>query len=181
MARWLSRDDRARISAGVGVWFSPGKWSLNDRIIGVAAAGLAVSVFLPWYRAFIEFPNGSSNGFLINPPGTASGITVHVFLWALFGLGLLQFGVLVARYARRGVRPRTVPAYGPFLLVTSAISLALALTAFMMKPRTWYGNSDLGGAFNINVGWDYGAIVAIIATIAILVVAWTMIRDPATR
>ena len=180
MVRWVSRERRARISAGVAQWFSPQGWHLNDQIIGVAAAVLAISVFLPWYKAGVRIGNSTLNAQLLQPRGTASGLTVHPFLWALFGLAVLQFVVLVARYARSR-RPRTIPGYGPFMLVTSAICFVLAITAFVEKPHTWYGNAVLGGPFQINVGWDYGAVVAVIATVATLVVAWTVLRDPAAR
>lgn len=179
MARWLSRDGRERVSAVVAEWFSPHRWTLNDQILAIAAAVLAVSVFLPWYRAVLSIRNTPLNGYLIRPRGTVSGLIVHEFLWALFGLGLLQVVVLVARHAP-GRPPRTIPGYGPALLVTSAISFALALAAFVLKPNAWYGNVS-GGEITINVGWDYGAAVAVIAAIASLVVAWTIFRDPAAR
>jgi hypothetical protein len=153
---------------------------LNDQIMGVAAAVMAVSVFLPWYRAVVRIGNSGVNAQLMQPQGTASGLTVHVYLWALFGLALAQLAVLVARYARRR-RPRTIPGYGQFMLVTSAICLVLAISAFVLKPSSWFGNPVLGGPFQISVGWDYGAVVAVVATIATLVVAWTVLRDPAAR
>jgi len=180
MTRWPSRNWRARVETVVAARFSPQLWSLNDQIVAVAAAALAISVFLPWYKAVVRIRNTTLSGFLIQPRGTASGITVHEYLWAVVGLALLQFLVLVARYAR-GHQPWTIPGYGVLLLVTSAISFALALIAFALKPSTWYGGNVLGGGLYISISQDYGAIVAVIAGLASFIVAWTVLRDPAAR
>lgn len=175
--RWPSRDQRARVSAVVARRFSPQRWSLNDQIIAVAAVALAVSVFLPWYKAIVRIGNSSVNGILIRPRGTASGISVHEYLWAMFGLAALQFVLLVVRYAPGPGRTLTIPGYRPFLLITSVICFAVALTAFVLKPGAWYGNLS-GGEITFSVGWDYGAVVAIIATLASVIVTWTLLRDP---
>ncbi len=180
MSGWGPRDRRARVKAAVAARFNPRLWSLNDQIIGVAAVAAAISVFLPWYKAIVRVGNSALSGFLIQPRGTASGLTVHAYLWAIFGLALVQFALLMARNAP-GRRPRTIPGYGVLLLVTSAISLALALAAFVLKPSTWYGGNALGEGIHIVVSQDYGAIVAIIAALASVVVAWTVLRDPAAR
>ena len=177
MTTWPSRDWRTRVSVVVT---SPQRWSLNDRIVAIAAAALAVSVFLPWYKAVVRLRNSALSGFLIQPKGTATGIGVHEYLWAVFGLALLQFVVLVTRYPP-GRNPRTIPMYGLFLVITSAISFALALIAFVLKPSTWHGGNVLGGGLYVVVSQDYGAIAAVIAALASVLVAWTVLRDPAAR
>jgi hypothetical protein len=157
-------------------WFRPGRWSPTDMIIAVAALVLAISVFVPWFKATIMIRGRSVNAYLIDPPGTVSGIAVHRFLWGVFGLALLQFVVLAVRYApvRRALR---VPGYRQFLVVLSGLSCVGVLVAFVMKPGPWYGSIDLGGGFTAVVGWSWGAVVAVGAALVSLGLAIAAIRD----
>lgn len=145
-------------------------------LIAVAALVLAISVFVPWFKATIMIKGSSVNGYLIDPPGTVSGIAVHRFLWVVFGLALLQFVVLAVRYAplRRALR---LPGYRQLLVVLSGLSCAGVLVAFAMKPGPWYGSIDLGDGFTIVVGWSWGAVVAVGAAIVSLGLAVAAIRD----
>lgn len=177
MKRWPRRGSRsARILSALATWFRPERWSAGDMLIAVAALILAISVFVPWFKASIMINGRPVNAYLIDPPGTVSGITVHRFLWAVFGMALLQFVVLAARYApvRRVVR---LPGYRQFLIVLSALSLVGVLVAFAMKPGPWYGSTDLGGGFTAVVGWSWGAIVAVSAALVSLGLAIAAIRD----
>jgi hypothetical protein len=145
-------------------------------LVAVAALVLAVSVFLPWFKAIVKIKGSSVTGFLIDPPGTVSGIKVHGLLWAVFGLALLQFVVLAVRYApvRRALK---LPGYRQLLVVTSALSSVAVIVAFAMKPAPWYGTNELGGGFYVVIGWDYGSIAAISAAIVSLAIAISAIRD----
>jgi hypothetical protein len=157
-------------------WLRPGRWSAGDMIMALAALVLAISVFVPWFNATIMSRGQNLNGYLINPPGTVSGIAVHRFLWVAFGLALLQFGVLAVHYApfRRAVG---LPGYRQVLVVASGLSCIAVLVAFAMKPGTWYGGNDLGGGLYIVVGWSYGAKVAVGATLVSLGLAIAAIKD----
>jgi hypothetical protein len=50
-----------------------------------------------------------------------------------------------------------------------------------MKPTTWTGGNQLGGAFYIDVSWTYGAVVALAAVVVSLAVTVSAIRDRVSR
>lgn len=170
MTSWPARVRRTRVVSSVATWFNPERWSQTDLFIAVAAIVLIVSLFLPWFKATVRFRNSALSGFLINPPGTVNGITVHAFLWAVFALALLQFVVLAARYVPNG-HAFTLPGYRQFLVATSGLICVVVLVASLMKPSTWYAGIDLGGGLYIVVDWSYGAAVALVAALVSLGVA----------
>jgi hypothetical protein len=184
LTRWPRRGSRsARILSALATWFSPARWPASDLLIAVAGLALAISIFVPWFKASIMIMGRPVNGYLIDPPGSVSGIAVHGFLWAIFGLGLLQFVVLALRYApaRRALR---VPGDRQILIAASGLSCAGVLVAFAMKPGPWWGGTyvgggvtDLGGGFTAVVGWSWGAIVGIGAALVSLGLAIAAVRD----
>jgi hypothetical protein len=177
LTRWPRRGSRsARILSALATWFSPARWSASDMLIAVASLVLAISVFVPWFKASIMIMGKPVNGYLIDPPGTVSGIAVHRFLWAVFGMALLQFVVLAVRYApvRRALR---LPGCRQLLIVLSALSCVGVLVAFAMKPGPWWGSTDLGGGFTAAVGLSWGAVVAMGAALVSLGLAIAAIRD----
>jgi len=177
---WPQRDKRARLRFLLATWFSPSRWSHSDLVIAVAAIVLAVSVFVPWFKAVIRLRNSNLTGFLINPPGNRTGIAAHEFLWLVFGLAMLQFAVLAARYFpdRRALK---MPGYRQFLVVTSGLSLVAVLVAFAFRPSPWYGKSPMAPLFAVSVGWNYGALIGLAAAIVSLAVGITAIRDQPRR
>ena len=152
-------------------------------LLAVAGLVLAISIFVPWFRASISIMGRPVNGYLMDPPGSVSGITVHRFLWAAFGLGLLQFVVLALRYAptRRSFR---LPGDRQLLIGLSGLSCVAVVVAFAMKPGSWFGGTyvgggvtDLGGGFTAVVSWSWGAIVGIGAALISLGLAIAAIKD----
>jgi hypothetical protein len=152
-------------------------------LTAVAGLVLAISIFVPWFKASIMIMGRPFNGYLIDPPGSVSGIAVHGFLWAVFGLGLLQFVVLALRYApaRRALR---LPGDRQFLIGLSGLSCVGVLVAFAVKPGPWWGGTslgggvtDLGGGLTAVVSWSWGAIVGIGAALISLGLAIAAIRD----
>jgi hypothetical protein len=152
-------------------------------LTAVAGLALAISIFVPWFKASLMLMGKPFNGYLIDPPGSVSGIAVHRFLWAVFGLGLLQFVVLALRYAptRRALRS---PGDRQVLIVLAGLSCVAVLVAFVMKPGPWWGGtdlgggvSDLGGGLTAVVGWSWGAIVGVGAALISLGLAIAAIRD----
>ncbi len=180
MTRWPPRGRRARIRAAAAAWFSPRRWPANDLLIAAAGLVLAVSVFVPWFKATLRFKTSSAYGYLIDPPGTVSGITAHSWLWAVFALGLLHFVVLAARHApaRRALR---LPGYRQLLVVTSGLSCIAVLLAFAIRPDPWYGPVNLPDTFYIVIDPSYGAIVAVGAALVSLGIAIAAIRDRPAR
>jgi len=173
---WPSGNRQARVSALAAAWFSPERWSSYDVLIALASLVLAVSPFLPWYSATVHLKNTSLNGVLIDPAGTLRGIAVHPYLWAVFGLAVLNLVVLIAHNAPNG-RAFRLPGFRPFLIATSALCLAVALVAFVLKPGTWPGNLNFGGVFSLVIGWSYGAIAAVSAALLSVGVAVAATRD----
>jgi hypothetical protein len=145
-------------------------------LTAVAGLALAISIFVPWFKASLMIMGKPFNGYLIDPPGSVSGIAVHRFLWAVFGLGLLQFAVLALRYAptRRALR---LPGDRQVLIVLAGLSCAGVLVAFAMKPGPWWGGTDLGGGLTAAVNWSWGAIVGVGAALISLGLAIAAIRD----
>jgi fermentation-respiration switch protein FrsA (DUF1100 family) len=149
-------------------------------IIAIAGLVLAVSLFVPWFKATVKIRGSAVSGFLIDPRGTASGMEVHGYLWVVFALALLQLVLLVARYAPRR-SAFTLPGYRHLLVITSGLSCLGVLVALVAKPRTWYGGNELGGGFYIVVSWSYGGGVALAAAIVSLGIAIAAIRDRPAR
>jgi hypothetical protein len=145
-------------------------------MIAVAALVLAVSVFLPWFKATVRIKGSSETGYLIDPPGSVNGIAVHAYLWAVFGLALLQFVVLAARYipVRRGFR---LPGYRQLLIVTTGLCCIAVLVAFLMRPGPWYGGLVFPDNFYIVIDPAYGAVVALGAALISLGIAIAAIRE----
>jgi hypothetical protein len=173
---WPRRDKRARIRFLAATWFSPSRWSHSDLVIAAAALVLAVSVFVPWFKAVVRFTGSAEGGFLINPPGNRTGIAAHEFLWLVFGLAMLQFAVLAARYFPRR-RALKMPGYRQFLVVTSGLSLVAVLVAFAFRPNPWYGKNPMAPLLTVSVGWTYGALIGVAAAVVSLAVGITAIRE----
>jgi hypothetical protein len=173
---WQPRDRSRRLGSVFGSWFSPDRWEKTDQLIAIAAVVLVISLFLPWFKATIEIGGGTATGVLVQPPGTVSGIGVHEYLWAVFALALLQFVVLAARYfpSRRAFR---LPGLRQFLVVTSGLSCAVVVVAAVVKPGPWFGTLVVGDGISLVIGWDYGALVALGATVISLGITVAVIRD----
>ena len=171
MSSWPSGSRRARASAIAATWFSPERWSVYDGLLV-----LAVSPFLPWYSGNVHIGNSAAYGQLIEPSGTLRGFAVHEYLWALFGLGLLNLVLLFLHNApeRRAVTP---PGFRVILIVTFALAGVIAVVAFVMKPHAWPGHLVFPPPFTFIIGWSYGAIAAVCAALLATGVAVAAARN----
>jgi hypothetical protein len=141
---------------------------------------VAISVFVPWFKADVRVRNSEIRGFLIRPPGTLTGIAAHQFLWAVFGLALLQFAMLALRYGPD--RPRlTRPVYRQAMVVLAALTGVMALAAFALKPGPWYAAGPVPPPFYLVITWDYGAIAALGGAFISLAISIAVIQDPGMR
>jgi zinc-ribbon domain len=134
-------------AAAQGFSFDAARLSQADRIAGAATVVLLVSLFLPWFTASAG-PFGS---------GSASGMTVHSYLWVVFllCLGIIAFLVLGAGFAEVPFRlpvPRAT-----ILLVATGLNLLIVLLAFFTRPN---------GFGLVTISWSFGAFIALIAAIA---------------
>jgi uncharacterized membrane protein len=129
--------------------FDAGRWTVSDRIAGVATLLVLISLFLPWFSVNL----GSFGGLGISVgTATESGTDAHGWLWFVFviGLAVLLYLVIVAGYqalpASLPVRHETV------LLMATGVNLLLVLLAFVLKPGT--------AGLPVKIGWAFGAVNA---------------------
>ena len=125
------------------------RWSLADRICGVATAVLLVSLFLQWFNASVV-------GFY---GGSVSGLSAHSYLYVVLVvcLALLAYLAAVAGWDDMpfGANlPRTT-----VMLAATLVNLVLVVVAFLFKPSN-------AGISAIHVGWSFGAFLGLIAAIA---------------
>ena len=122
--------------------FDAARWTLADRIAGIASIVLFISLFLSWFGVSV-----------IGITVTASGLQAHGYLYIVMILCILIVAYLVLR---AGWDELPVSAKIPHLTVMMAvtiINLVIVFIAFIDKP---------GGS---GVGWEFGAFVGLIAAI----------------
>jgi hypothetical protein len=134
--------------------FDAKRWTLPDRIAGIASLVVLISLFLPWFSA-----TATESGF--SESATASGTTAHGWLWLVFiiSLAIVAFLVLMAGYQ---VLPFKLPVPNERLLLGAAgINLVLVFIAFILVPSN-------GGDTAVSIGWAWGAFVGLLAAIVAL-------------
>ena len=122
--------------------FDAARWTLADRIAGIASIVLFISLFLSWFGVSV-----------IGITVTASGLQAHGFLYIVMILCILIVAYLVLR---AGWDELPVSAKIPHLtvmMVFTIINLVIVFIAFIDKP---------GGS---GVGWEFGAFVGLIAAV----------------
>lgn len=131
---------------------APFQFDLNrlarvDRIVAGASFIVLISLFLPWFSASFQ---GVSD--------TASGTSVHGWLWLVFILDLviLAYFVMRAGWAESPVR---IPfAHEVVLMAVTGLQLLLVLIGFFDLP----GNDGISG---VSIGWSWGAFVGLLAAL----------------
>jgi hypothetical protein len=126
--------------------FDAERWSLADRIAGVATVVLFISLFLPWFTYSAGF-GGFSVSFSVN--GLWHG---WMYLTLIISIALIAYLVLRAGWDRLPVS-QEIP-HVSVMLGATVINLVLTLIAFIDKP---------GGG---GVGWGFGAIIGLISAAA---------------
>jgi hypothetical protein len=121
--------------------FDAKHWTNTDKVIGVAAVVLFISLFLPWYGVSIGI------GSL-----TADGLTAHGYLYIVLILLLGEIGYLAARAGWDQVRAKVPVPHQQLLLIVNAVNLVLVVIAFLDKGPS-------------GVGWRFGAFVGLAAAI----------------
>lgn len=127
--------------------FDAARWSMADRIAGIATIVLFISLFLDWFSA-------SYAGF---SGGSASGVTAHGWLYIVMILCIfiLAYLVLRAGWDRLPIS-QDVP-HLTVMMVATIVNVVLVLIAFFDKPTV-----PING---VSVGWSFGAVLALIAAI----------------
>lgn len=140
--------------------FDASRWTPNDKIVGGATLFVLIALFLPWFN--VNLAGLSSLDVTGTGNASVSGTTAHGWLWFVFVIGLivLLYLLLVAGFRRL---PIALPVkHERLLLAATGINLLLVVLAFLLKP----GN---GGVTAVKIGWDFGAVIALLAAIAAVV------------
>lgn len=122
--------------------FDAARWSLADRIAGVATIVLFISLFLAWFGISV-----------IGITVTASGLSAHGFLYLVLIISILIVAYLVLRAGWEELPGGVNLPHLVTMMVATLVNVALVLIAFFDKP---------GGS---GVGWQFGAFLGLIAAI----------------
>ena len=141
-----------RSSATPPVNFDLSRLTTVDRVVAVATLVTMISLWLPWFSA-------TYSALGITSSGSISGTGVHGWLWLEFILALALLVYLGARAAWDPLPFRLPVAHDRLLIGGTAVQLLLILIGFFAVPST-------GGVQGVSVSWDFGAILALIASLA---------------
>jgi hypothetical protein len=125
--------------------FDAARWSMADRIAGIATIVLFVCLFLPWFTYTAGFL-GASVSFSVN--GLWHG---WMYLSLILDILIVAYLVLRAGWDRLPIS-QDVP-HLTVMMAATIVNAVLVLIAFIDKP---------GGG---GVGWGFGAIVGLIAAL----------------
>jgi zinc-ribbon domain len=119
--------------------FDATRWSVADRIAGVATIVLLVSLFLPWFGVSVL-------GITI----TASGLSAHGWLYIVMIICILEIAYLVLRAGWDELPVTSELPHLVLMMVGTLANLVLVFIAFLDKP---------GGS---GVGWEFGAVLGLV-------------------
>jgi len=126
--------------------FDAVRWTTADRIAGIASLVLLISLFLSWFSATVgPFSNNES------------GLSAHAFLYVVMILCIAIIAYLAYRAGWDDVPLTKKVPHLTLMLVATTVNLVLTVIAFIEKPG--------GVGFNTGIGWDFGAVLALIASI----------------
>jgi hypothetical protein len=129
-------------SATAAYKFNAARWSLADRIAGIATIVLFISLFLAWFGITV-----------IGVTVTASGVSAHGYLYIVMILSILIVAYLALRAGWDRLPVEINLPHLTVMLVATIVNLVITFLAFIFKP---------GGS---GVGWQFGAFLALIAAI----------------
>jgi len=122
--------------------FDAARWSLADRISGVATIVLFISLFLAWFGITV-----------IGISVTASGVSAHGYLYLVMIICILIVAYLVLRAGWDELPGGLNLPHLTTMMVATLVNLVVVFLAFIFKP---------GGS---GVGWEFGAFLGLIAAI----------------
>jgi hypothetical protein len=125
--------------------FDVARWTLADRIAGVATLVLFICLFLPWFTISVGF-GGISVGGSVN--GLWHG---WMYLTLIISIAIIAYLVLIAGWEKLPIS-QDIP-HLTVMLAATIVNAVLTLIAFIDKP---------GGSAT---GWGFGAIVGLIAAL----------------
>jgi hypothetical protein len=125
--------------------FDAARWTLADRIAGIATIVLFISLFLPWFTYTAGF-GGISVSFSVN--GFWHG---WMYLSLILDIVIVAYLVLRAGWDQLPIS-QEIP-HLTVMMVATIVNAVLVLIAFIDKP---------GGG---GVGWGFGAVLGLIAAL----------------
>jgi hypothetical protein len=120
--------------------FNAARWTLADRIAGVATIVLFVSLFLAWFGVSV-----------IGITVTASGVSAHGYLYLVMVICILIVAYLALRAGWDELPGGINLPHLTTMMVATLVNLVIVFLGFIFKP---------GGS---GVGWQFGAFLALIA------------------
>jgi hypothetical protein len=125
--------------------FDAARWSLADRIAGVATVVLFISLFLSWFT--ITLGNSA-----ISFSASVNGVSAHGYLYIVMIVCILVVAYLVLRAEWEKLPIEMNLPHLTVMLVATLVNLLLVLIAFFSSPGAGWG-------------LDFGAFVGLIAAI----------------
>jgi hypothetical protein len=138
-------------TASSGYKFDARRWTLSDKIAGVASLVVLISLFLPWF-------SGSYVSFDSTQSASESGTAAHGWLWLVFVVGLAILAYLVFAAGFQVLPFKSPLRHDQLLLTATGVDLALVFIGFLLKPSTY-------GLEGLSISWSFGAFLALIAAI----------------
>lgn len=135
------------------------RWTVSDRIAGGATLIVLISLFLPWFSVNLGGLSalGVTGGVL-----SESGTDAHGWLWIVFVVGLLLLLYLLVAVGFQALEVSLRLPHERLLLAATGLNFLLVLIGFLVMP----GNDGIAA---VKIGWDFGAVLALIAAAAAFV------------
>lgn len=135
--------------------FEATRWSMADRIAGIATIVLFISLFLPWYTASASV---TVAGVHVGGSSSVNGLW-HAWMYLALIISILLVAYLILRAGWDKLPVSQEVPHLTVMMVATIVNFVLALITFIDKPS---GGSF--GSIGINVGWGAGAILGLIAS-----------------
>jgi hypothetical protein len=139
--------------------------------VGAASLVVLISLFLPWFTASVAGLAGLGSA-------SESGTDQDGWLWIVFIVVLVILAFLVLKAGFQSL-PFTLPLRDELLLlIATGLNLLLVVIAFAGKPSV---PSSVPAQFaaHVQIGWGFGAFLALIAAIVAVVPPAMALRNSA--
>jgi len=122
--------------------FDASRWSVADRIAGIASIVLFVSLFMSWFSVSLEILSYSW-----------SGVSAHGYLYIVMIICMLEIAYLALRAGWDELPGGIDLPHHIVMIIATVANVVLVLIGFFDKP---YGSG---------VGWSFGAVLALVAAL----------------
>jgi hypothetical protein len=157
---WIPASESAGNAAPAsGFSFDARRWTVSDKVAGVASLVVLISLFLPWFSGSVSADNSLG---LAAQSGSESGTAAHGWLWLVFLIVLLILAYLVVAAGFRVLPFKSGLRHDQLLLGAAGVNLLLVFIGFLLKPST-------DGLAGVSIGWSIGAFLALIAALVAVV------------